>query len=296
MPTTSRHRRLLVAAALAVLYLVWGSIYLAIRYGLESYPPLLFAAAQNAAGLALYVALRLGGAAAPTRRQWRNCAVVGVLLIAAGTGLLCISEQSISSSLAAIEVASVPLFATAIALAFGQRARRGDWFGLGLGFAGVVVLNLDGQLAGSAFGVAAVLGAALFWALGSVWSQHRDMPAPLVSAAAQMICGSAVLFVLALLRGERWPAVATPNAQLALLYCAVAGCVLSYVAYVYLLHTVRPALATSYAYVNPPVAVLLGVWLAGEHVGLRGIAAMVLILAGVAWIALRGGATQPSAT
>jgi len=279
--------RVLVPVALVSLYLVWGSTYLAIRVALESYPPFLMAGMRFlCAGGALYAFLRWRGMAAPTRVQWANATVTGLLLLGFGNGLVCFAEQSVASGLAAVAVASMPLFAAVFGGLYGQWPRRMEWFGLAVGFAGVVLLNLGGGMAGSPIGAIALIIAAMSWAFGSVWSRRRDMPPAAMNTAAQMLTGGAILFVGALAFGERLPAAPSTSATLALVYLAVMGSLVGFTAYLYLLNTVRPALATSYAYVNPPVAVLVGAMLGGEIVHTFDLVSMAVILGGVGLIAL----------
>jgi drug/metabolite transporter (DMT)-like permease len=161
-----------------------------------------------------------------------------------------------------------------------------EWLGLAVGFAGVVLLNLGGSMSGAPFGAIALLAAAMAWAFGSVWSRRRDMPPAAMNTAAQMLTGGAVLFAGALLFGERFPAAPSMASTLSLVYLAAFGSLIAFTAYLYLLNTVRPALATSYAYVNPPVAVLFGALLGGETVHAFDLVAMAVILGGVALIAL----------
>lgn len=285
-PTVLPARRVLVPVALLSLYFVWGSTYYAIRVGLESYPPFLMAAIRFlCAGSALYAFLRWRGMAAPTRVQWLNSAVTGTLLLGLGNGLVCYAEQSVASGLAAVAVASMPLFAAVFGGLYGQWPARMEWFGLGVGFAGVVLLNLGGSMGGAPLGALALVVAAASWAFGSVWSRRRNMPPAAMNTAAQMLTGGVVLTLFALLGGERWPTAPTLPATLAIGYLAVAGSLIGFSAYLYLLNTVRPALATSYAYVNPPVAVLVGVLFAGEAVHSLDLVAMAVILAGVGLIA-----------
>ena len=148
------------------------------------------------------------------------------------------------------------------------------------------VLNLGGSMAGAPLGALALVVAACAWAFGSVWSKRRNMPPAAMNTAAQMLTGGAVLLAFALLVGERVPASPPLSASLAIVYLAIAGSLVGFSAYLYLLNTVRPALATSYAYVNPPVAVLVGAVFGGEAVHAFDVVAMVVILAGVALIAL----------
>jgi drug/metabolite transporter (DMT)-like permease len=285
--TTLLGPRVLVPVALVSLYLVWGSTYLAIRVALASYPPFLMAGARFlCAGTALYAFLRWRGMAAPTRRQWLNSAVTGTLLLGMGNGLVCYAEQSVASGLAAVAVAAMPLFAAVFGGLYGQWPRRMEWLGLGIGFAGVVLLNLGGGMASTPLGAIALIIAAMSWAFGSVWSRRRDMPPAAMNTAAQMLTGGAVLFIGALAFGERFPIDPAMSSTLALVYLAIMGSLVGFTAYLYLLNTVRPALATSYAYVNPPVAVIVGAVFAGESVHAFDLVAMAVILGGVALIAL----------
>ncbi len=286
-PAPSIMARLWVPLALLSVYFVWGSTYLAIRVALESYPPFLMASVRFfCAGLLMYGILRLRGMTPPTFRQWRNCAFVGTLLLAGGNGLVCYAEQTVASGLAAVAVASMPLFAALFAGLAGQWPRKLEWIGLIVGFAGVILLNIGGELGGSPVGAAALIFAAAIWAYGSVWSRRQDMPNPMMGTAAQMLCASVVLGAMACLHREAIPTAPTLPATFSLIYLAVAGSIIGFSAYIYLLHHVRPALATSYAYVNPPIAVLFGVLLGGEHVRALDIVGMAVILLGVAGITL----------
>jgi drug/metabolite transporter (DMT)-like permease len=279
--------RLAVGLALASVYLVWGSTYLAIRVGLEGYPPFLMGSLRFiAASLVFYAFLRWRGHAPPTRAQWRNAGVMGLFMMLMGNGLVNVAEQSVSSGVAAVAVASMPLWAGLFGALRGQLSTRGEWLGLVIGFLGVVWLNAGSELAASPVGLVALLLAPIAWAWGSVWSRGRDLPAPFMSTAAQMLCGGVAMAVVGLLLGERIVEVPPLKATLAVGYLAAFGSIVGFSAYVWLLHHVRPALATSYAYVNPPIAVLLGALLLHERVGVQAIGAMALILAGVLLISL----------
>ena len=279
--------RVLVPLALLSVYLVWGSTYLAIRFALESWPPFLMAGIRFlVAGGLLYGFLRWRGMAAPTRAQWLNAAFTGTLLLGLGNGLVCYAEQSVASGLAAVAVASMPLFAATFAGLYGQWPRRIEWLGLAIGFAGVILLNLGSGMGASPWGALALIVAPIAWAFGSVWSRQRDMPPAAMNTAAQMLCGGVILTLAALLFGERMPVQPTIASTLALVYLIVFGSLVAFTAYLYLLENVRPLMATSYAYVNPPVAVLIGAWFGGELVHGNDIVAMLIILAGVALITL----------
>ena len=277
-----------IVLALAAVYLVWGSTYLAIRFALEGgWPPLLLGASRFLfCGALLYAFLRGRGVPNPTRMQWRNAGFMGLLLLAVGNGLVCIAEQTVSSGLAAVAVASVPLWMGLFAALRGERPRGIEWLGLGIGFVGVAWLNAGSSLSATPEGLVALLVAAVAWAYGSIWSRGRDLPPPFMGAAAQMLCGGAVMLVVGLATGERfdgWPSI---HGLLSAGYLATFGSLIGFSAYIWLLHNVRPALAGSYAYVNPVIAVLLGAWLAGERFGAHDLGAMGVVLLGVVAISL----------
>ena len=287
LPRRLSDPRLLIPLALFALYLIWGSTYLGIRYALESYPPFLLAGVRFlVVGSLFFGFLRWRGVAPPTPRQWRNAAFTGVLLLGFGNGLVCYAEQQVSSGIAAVAVASMPLFAALFAGLYGQWSTRRETVGLLIGFVGVVVLNMGSGLSGSRLGAAALIAAPMCWAFGSVWSKRQDMPHGSMNTAAQMLCGSAALLAMGYGSGEHLPAHPTLRATLALAYLAVFGSLIAFSAYLYVLKHARPTVATSYAYINPPIAVLIGVLLAGEHVGPYDLTGMAVILLGVGVITL----------
>lgn len=287
-----------VGLALAAVYVIWGSTYLGIRFALEGGWPALLAVSGGRmvfAGGLLFAVLRLRGTAPPTRAQWGRLAVMGLLLMLLGNGMVVLAEKEVSSGLAAIAIASMPLWMGLFGLMFGQRPRRAEWLGIGIGFLGVLWLNAGSALASTPRGLALLLIAPIAWAFGSVWSRGRDLPSPFMAAAGQMLCGGAMLIALGLAFGERLPVAPTVQGTAALVYLALAGSIAGFGAYIWLLHHVRPALASSYAYVNPPIAVLLGAWLGGERFTLHDLGAMAVILAGVVVIT-RAKTRAPAAT
>jgi drug/metabolite transporter (DMT)-like permease len=287
-PAPAPANRTLLLLSLLAVYLVWGSTYFGMRVALGGFPPLLMAALRFLlAGTLMLGALKVRGHALPTPRQWRNCALVGTLLLAMGNGGVAVAEQWVASGLAAVMIASVPLWSAVFAGLLGSWPSWRERVGLGIGAAGVVLLNLGGDLRGQPLGAVVLLGAAASWALGSVWSKRLDLPSGLMASAAQMLCGGAVLLTVALVRGDRPSAHVPTSALAAVLYLALFGSVLAYSAYGYLLRHASPALATSYAFVNPAIAVLLGVALGGEHPGPIAIAAMGVIMLGVALVVVR---------
>lgn len=279
--------RLGVAAALAAVFVVWGSTYFAIRVGLEGFPPFLMGAFRFfAAGVLMYAVLRWRGVAAPTRGQWGRLFLLSIFMVVLSNGLVNFAEQDVSSGLAAVAVASMPLWAGLFAAMRGTQPSRAEWIGLVIGFVGVVWLNAGSSLTGSPRGMIALLCAPIAWAWGSIWSRDLDLPSPFMSAAGQMICGTFWMLVAAGLMGERMTAMPSAHALMAVVYLALFGSIVAFTAYVWLLQNVRPALATSYAYVNPPIAVLLGAGLLGERFGWHDIGPMLVILAGVVVITL----------
>ena len=276
-----------VVFALFALYVIWGSTYLGIRIGLNSFPPFLMAGLRFLiAGSTLFVFLRVRGAPAPTRAQWAASAVVGCLLLGAGNGGVTFAEQWVSSGLAAVWVATMPIWAALFGGLWGRWPNRVEWLGLMLGFVGVGLLNLEGNLRANPIGVIALTIATVCWAFGSVWSRHLPLPSGPMNSAAQMLAGSVLLIVLGLATGEKITEAPKTQSVLAVLYLIVFGSLIAFSAYGYLLRNTRPTLATSYAYVNPVVAVVLGIWFGGEHISTVGIVAMVVILGGVALVIL----------
>lgn len=286
MPATPQ--RLVLIGAFAALYLIWGSTYLAIGIGVATWPPLLFCGVRFLlAGCLLYRWLRWRGASPPTAREWRSAILLSILMLGFGTGGVTIAQSlGAASGVAALMVATMPLFTVIFGYLWGQRARLLEWTGILLGLLGIALLNSGSNLQASPLAALILILAPAGWALGSVWGRYLKQSSGLMASASQMLAGGGVLLVASTLFGERmqqWPDAA---GWAALAYLTVFGSIIAYSAYLYLLKTVRPAAATSYAYVNPAVAVLLGVTFAGEHVGVEEGLAMVLIILAVVLIAL----------
>ncbi|WP_229792462.1 drug/metabolite exporter YedA [Cognatilysobacter bugurensis] len=286
-PAVRSASALAVATALVTLYVLWGSTYLAIRFALEGYPPFLLGAIRmSIAGALMYVVLRARGTSAPTRKQWRTLAVLSIWMVLLSNGLVNLAETEVGSGIAAIAVASMPLFAGVFAMLRGRHPSRIEWVGLVIGFLGVIWLNAGSELSSSLLGLVCLTIAPIAWAWGSIWSRDQDLPEPFMAASGQMLCGSVWMLLAALLHGERMTEVPPLDATLALAWLITAGSILGFTAYIWLLHHVRPALATSYAYVNPPIAVAFGALLGGEVFTLNDIGAMTVILVGVVIITL----------
>ncbi|MEA2002658.1 MAG: drug/metabolite exporter YedA [Actinomycetota bacterium] len=284
---TSRTEAVSVTAALFAVYVVWGSTYLAIRFAVESLPPLLMSGIRFLiAGGLMYAWLRFRGSPAPTRSQWRAVTMIGALMLVGGVGVVAIAEDvGVGSGVAATAIAAVPLWAAFWARVLGERTTRLEAVGLIVGFVGVAVLATAGDLTANPLGALLILLAPISWAFGSVWSKRLDLPQGAMATAAQMLAGGVLLLLVGYVSGERISQAPSASSWLALAYLIVFGSIVAYTSYMYLLRTVRPALATSYAYANPVVAVFLGVTLGSEVITGRSLAALPVILVGVGLLA-----------
>ena len=283
----SEPNRSRVLLALAAVYLSWGSTYLGIKFALESLPPLFLMGVRFFLfGIVVYVFLRLRGAPAPGRVEWWWSAVIGTFLMLGGSASVSYAEQWVASGLAALVLATTPLWTVLFAGIWGRWPNRIEWTGLVVGLGGVVVLNMSGDLRAHPIGAVLLVLAAISWAFGSVWSRRVPLPKGMMAGAAQMITGGAIVMAVGFAMGERITALPTWRSVMAVLYLGVVGSLVGFSAYTYLLGRVRPALATSYAYVNPVIAVLLGAWLLGERIEGTSVIAMLIILVGVVLVAL----------
>jgi drug/metabolite transporter (DMT)-like permease len=280
-------RRTWLIIAFAIVSIVWGSTYLGIRVALESYPPFLLGAVRFVlAGAVLLVVARVRGEAMPSRREWVSAAVTGGLFFVIGNGLVNVAEATVSSGLASVLVATMPLWMTVFGRMFGATASPREIAGVLLGLSGVVILNLGGDLRASPMGAVICLLAPLGWSLGSLASQRLPLPAGMMRTATQMLTGGVGMFLVSVLLHEH-AAVPTVRTTLAVAYLCVFGSLIGFTAYSYLLRHTRPAVASSYAYVNPVIAVVLGIAMAGEKFGLQSGVGAVVVLAAVALVQKR---------
>ena len=295
-----------VWTALLAIYIIWGSTYLAIRFAVETIPPFFMAGVRFLiSGLILYIWRRLAGDPAPTPRQWRSGAIVGLLLLLGGNGVVSWAEQHVASGIAALIVASIPLWVALIDAIrpHGIKPDRKIVLGLLIGFGGIVMLVLSSGGQGSAegmtfSGVVALLLAAFLWSLGSIYGRDADMPkSSLLGTSIEMLGGAAGLFIAATLLGE-WKAVnlaaITSRSLIGLGYLIVAGSLIGFTSYSWLIRNAPVSLAATYAYVNPVVAIFLGAWLAHEVINLPIVISAMVIIASVVVINLSKKA-QPRA-
>jgi len=299
MTTAAAHSptRLAMFVAFAIIYVVWGSTYLAIRFAIETLPPFLMASARFfIAGAMLYAWSRVfGGAARPTPAQWRATAVIGVLLLLGGNGLVVWAEYRVPSGIAALIIGIEPCIVVLLdwLRPSGVRPTGRVVAGLVLGLAGLVwLVGPDAILGGGRvdfLGAVALVLASLSWAVGSIYSRHASMPSPFLASGMQMLAGGAALLLLGVALGEpaatAWAAVSAKSV-LAWIYLIIFGSIVGFSTYIWLLRVTTLARASTYAYVNPVVAVLLGWLLADEPLTLRTLVAAAVIVGGVVLITL----------
>ena len=281
---------------LLALYIVWGSTYLGIKVSIETIPPFFHAAVRFLiSGMILVVWQRSAGHQMPTRRQWVSAGIIGTFLLLGGNGLVAWAEQFIPSGIAALIIGSMPMF-----LVIGEAIRpngvKPTWqgiVGLLVGFAGIFILVGPSEISGSTeklnpLGVIALLSACLFWATGSLYSKTADLPkSSLMNTGAQMLVGSVSLLIVSLISGELngWDVSAVSTRSLVgLAYLIFIGSLVGFVSYGWLLQNAPISLVSTYAYVNPIVAVLLGVWFANEALEPRIWLATAIIIGSVIFI------------
>ncbi|MEZ4402993.1 MAG: drug/metabolite exporter YedA [Kofleriaceae bacterium] len=262
-PSPSPRARLTLA--LAVVYVVWGSTYLAMRVAVETLPPMMMGAARFAlAGGLLLGAARVRGGAWPTRRHWLAALPIGTLMFVGGNGLVAVAETEVSSGVAALVCATMPLWMAVFAALGGERPTAREWLGFAVGLAGVVLLVSGAELSATPRAALILCASPAAWALGSLLARRLPNAPGLAGPGAHMLAGGVALAVAAVARGEGLPAAPSVRSLAAWVYLLVIGSLVAFTAYAWLLRHARPAVATSYAFVNPVLAVLLGVALAGE--------------------------------
>lgn len=276
-----------LVVALTALYLIWGSTYLAMRVAVVGLPPFGMAGTRFVlAGGALLAITRARRETMPSLRAWGVAVPVGALLFLCGNGLVVVAEQTLPSSVAAIVCATTPLVASGLMAVRGERPSRAEILGMVLGIAGVALLGIGSPLAVAGWRALLVLLAPIAWAIGSLVARSEAARASgasrgLGAAGAQMIAGGVWMLLTSLLLGEHMPAELAVRSVLAWGYLVVFGSLVGFSAYSWLLAHSRPAVAMSYAYVNPVIAVLLGAALGGEHLGWATLGATALIGGGV---------------
>jgi drug/metabolite transporter (DMT)-like permease len=275
-----------LVASLTSVYLIWSSTYLAMRIVVVDLPPLLSASRRflAAGSVMLVVALRRG-ARMPSVRDTLRVAPAGIFLFVGGNGFVSIASQSLMSGGIAVVCATMPLWTGVLGYLVGERPTSREWLSLLVGFVGVLVLLGSPSLSGKPVHIAVAIASPILWAIGSLLARRaRDVGgvhAALLGPALQMLTGGVALGIVALARGEQLPIDASASSWLALGYLIVFGSLVGFTAYAWLLRNARPTVATSYAYVNPILAVLLGAVLYGEPLSWSTAAANILIVGAV---------------
>ena len=291
-------KRFQILLAFASLYLIWGSTYLAILFAIRSIPPLLMAGTRFLlAGIILYSAARLRGAPPSSRADWRTALIVGACLLVGGNGGVTLSEQYVSSGIAALLVATVPIYIALLSWLFGMSKKPGaiTIAGLAGGFVGVGILigpalslSKTGESPHAWIGMTILLCSSLIWSAGSLYSRvAKNAPSPFLAAGQQMLCGGTLLVIAGIATGElrRFDlSQITAQSWGAFIYLVLIGGIIGYASYAWLLRYCEPAKVATYAYVNPIVAVFLGTAFAGETLSLRTVLGATLIIGSVALI------------
>lgn len=279
--------RVLLVAAFAAVYVIWGSTYLAIAWAVATIPPLTMIGARCLLAGGVLYAISRRSAGLPTAADWRKAIFAGVLLFVSGQAMLAWSETRVASGPAAVLIASEPMFVALLGWRMKRTGapKRSVWLALAGGFAGVAVMMLPGRLGGvDALGAAVILMAALSWSLGMFFASPRDGGSPVQAASMQLLAAGMVLIVVAALSGDLAalePAAVSGRSIASFLYLVVFGSLVTYSAYVWLLRRVGPGRLSSHGFVNPMVAVAIGAMLAGEPITPAIVLASLLILSSV---------------
>jgi drug/metabolite transporter (DMT)-like permease len=278
----NKNQTLRIALALFCTYFIWGSSYLAVRFAIESFPPFLVASSRAVlAGALLYTILWFRGSTHPKPAEWLGAGVVGFLLLTLASGAVTYVQQTVISSVAALSIATVPIWMAIFSSFWGHHPSKREGLGIIIGFAGIALLNFGGSLYGNISSALLLMFAAATWSFGSVWSKHLAMPKGLMGAACQMLLGGLILFAFSQFQGEAWPSQISQKSWLAMCFLVIFGSLVAYSAYQYLLKTVRPLVASSNTFINPIVAFIVGIWLANESVTSTEYVALAVILVGV---------------
>lgn len=284
-----------IAAAMLAIYLVWGSTYLAIRFAVQTIPPFIMAGTRYLIpGILLLVWRRLAGDHAPTRKQWIAGSIVGLFLLLGGNGLVSWAEQRVDSGVAALIIGTAPIWMVIFDAVLARKWPRWQVIvGLLAGFGGILLLVGPDSLFGGhprydLVGLGILMLAALFWSIGSIYSRDADLPrSPLLGTGVEMLAGSAGLYLTSLVSGEWKTFNITAISQLSLLgllYLILFGTLVGFVAYTWLLRNAPISLVSTYAYVNPLVAILLGNWLAQESLNWHIVLSAMIIIGSVVLI------------
>jgi drug/metabolite transporter (DMT)-like permease len=290
-------KKIALIAAFAALYIIWGSTYLGIRFAIDTIPPLLMAGTRFLlAGLIMHMIARWQGAPRASLAEWRTSLIVGACLLLGGNGGVTLAEQYVSSGLASVMVATVPIYIALLAWAMGTAPKPSPivWLGLAGGFVGVGILVgpalhfTPSETSHPGIGMLILLCSSFLWSAGSIYAtKAKTASSPFLAAGQQMLCGGALLTLAGVVTGELHRFDAGRVSLLSVgsfAYLVIIGAVVGFTAYIWLLRHCNPAKVATYAYVNPIVAVLLGAMFAGETLAARAMLATGLIIGSVALV------------
>jgi drug/metabolite transporter (DMT)-like permease len=281
----------LIGACLLVVYIVWGTTYFAIKVAIEGIAPFFLVGTRFVvAGVLLLGWQALRGAPMPTSKQWGGAALVGVLLLVIGNGGVSVAEHWVSSGATVALISIMPLATVLWSGAFGQWPRRAEWIAILLGGAGAAIMLLGRDLQGSILGTLLILFATASWSLGTVLSRRLDIPHGPTGFGAEMLAAGVIGLIVSAALGERWAIPQAANVWWAWGYLVVFGSLIAFSAYRFVVERVSPSLAATYAYVNPPVALVVGWWLGNETFSgnvLLGLPVVLVAVALHAWIQTR---------
>jgi drug/metabolite transporter (DMT)-like permease len=277
-PTTA-----VIIACLLAVYILWGTTYYAIKVAITGFATFFFVGTRFvvAGGLLLSWQM-LRGAPLPTLAQWRGAALVGCLLLLAGNGTVAMGEHWVSSGAAVALISSVPLTTAAWSCLFGERPTRLEWLAMAVGSAGIAVMLLGHDLRASPLGVGVVLGGSICWSLGTVLARRVEVPPGATGFGAEMLCAGIAGFIVSALAREPWVFSTAFKPWAAWSYLVVFGSLIGFSAFRFLVERVSATLATTYAYVNPPVALLVGWWLGHERFSTQLLLGLPVVLGAVA--------------
>ena len=281
----------LICVCLMAVYVVWGTTYFAIKVAIEGMAPFFLVGTRFVVAGSLLIGWQtLRGGSAPTAKQWRGAALVGLLLLVIGNGGVAVAEHWVSSG-ATVALISIMPFATALwSGAFGQWPRRSEWIAIALGAAGAAVMLMGRDLQTSAIGTMIILFGTASWSLGTVLSRRLDIPPGPMGFGAEMLTAGVIALALSAALGEHWALPHTPRVWWAWSYLVVFGSLIAFSAYRFVVERASPSLAATYAYVNPPVALAVGWWLGKEAFSANVLLGLPIVLGAVAlhaWIQTR---------
>jgi drug/metabolite transporter (DMT)-like permease len=276
----------IVVACLASVYVVWGTTYFALKVGVREVAPYFLLGTRFAVAGGLMLAfLFFRGGPLPSFKQWANSALLGLLLLVISLGNVTTAEQWVTSGAAVALIATMPLMMAIWSGLFGRWPRRAEWATILLGLAGTLVMILGQDFRVSPLGTGLILMACASWSFGSVLGNHIDVPRGAMGFAAEMLAGGVLCLIVSLFKGEPWTPPHTPAVWGAWAYLVIAGSLIAFSAYRYLVEAVSPTLAATYAYVNPPVALFVGWWLGGESFSKNVFIGLPIVLASVGLLA-----------